>query len=178
MVVFQRNVVETARLRLREVDPLEARQLAAGHLPVGQRAAAGYPLAGTVIAAAMLRLDFESGDYHPGFGMYQIWEPESYDDSSPVAAVVVGDIGFHGAPDDQGAVEVGYGIVPNRRGRGLMSEALRALVAWAMRDPRVQSVVANTEVENRASQWVLRAAGFAETEPGGPQRRFVYQRPG
>jgi RimJ/RimL family protein N-acetyltransferase len=28
---------------------------------------------------------------------------------------VVGNVGFHGLPDDQGRVEIGYGIVPSQR---------------------------------------------------------------
>lgn len=152
--------------------------MAAGRLPAGQRCAAGYPLAGTVIAASMLRLDFESGEYAPGYGMYQVWEAGSAESvaAGTPGALVIGDIGFHGGPDQDGVVEIGYGLAPSRRGQGFMTEALRALVTWAMRDPQVEVVMATTDDDNRASQRVLRAAGFTETDPGGPQRCFVYRR--
>ena len=43
---------------------------------------------------------------------------------------VVGDIGFIGPPDEDGSVEVGYSVIPARRGRGDATQAARAIVAW------------------------------------------------
>ena len=39
---------------------------------------------------------------------------------------IVGGAGFKGAPDDNGMVEIAYGIVPSREGRGYATEAARA----------------------------------------------------
>jgi RimJ/RimL family protein N-acetyltransferase len=74
--------------------------------------------------------------------------------------LVVGGIGFLGPPGD-GTVEVGYGIVPSRQGRGYATEALTALVAVAWTDPGVRSVWAGTDPGNLASQTVLERAGFS-----------------
>ncbi len=57
-------------------------------------------------------------------------------------------------------MEVGYGIVPSRQGRGYATEALRAMLAMAWADPRVTAVVAGTDPGNAASQRVLGKAGF------------------
>ena len=44
------------------------------------------------------------------FGVWVVLEPDP--------ARVVGDIGFHGPPDESGTVEIGYSIVPARRRLG------------------------------------------------------------
>src|ERR1700679_781002 len=53
-----------------------------------------------------------------------------------IAGLVVGGIGFFGPPREDGEVEVGYGIVPSRQGRGYATEALQAMLAMAWADPR------------------------------------------
>ncbi|MCE7000837.1 GNAT family N-acetyltransferase [Saccharothrix sp. S26] len=72
---------------------------------------------------------------------------------------VVGSIGLFWPPED-GVVEIGYGIVPSRRGRGYASEATRALTAHAFTAPEVHAVHAQVEVSNPASVRVLEKAGF------------------
>lgn len=81
-------------------------------------------------------------------------------------ARLVGLCGYKGAPDEQGAVEIGYGIVPECRQRGFASEAVRALLATAFADPRVSSVIAHTLPELTASMGVLRRTGFTFEGPG------------
>lgn len=75
-------------------------------------------------------------------------------------ATLVGDAGFLGAPDLQGTVEIRYSIVPAYRNRGLATEAIRALTAWAIEQPGVHRVVAACEPDNTASIRVLEKAGF------------------
>ena len=76
---------------------------------------------------------------------------------------VVGDIGFHGPPDERGSVEIGYSIAPTWRRRGLATEALRAFLAWALQRPEITAVRAETESSNHASIAILRRLGFEET---------------
>ena len=73
--------------------------------------------------------------------------------------VVIGEAGFLGPPDADGTVEVGYSIVPERRGRRLAAEAAAALVAWAF-DHGARTAVATTERDNVASMRTLERAGF------------------
>jgi hypothetical protein len=76
-------------------------------------------------------------------------------------------IGFKGEPDQQGVVEIGYGIVPAHRCRGYTTEATRALIAWAFQDPACRTVDADPRRDNLASNRVLAKAGmhvFRETE--------------
>jgi ribosomal-protein-alanine N-acetyltransferase len=79
-----------------------------------------------------------------------------------------GMVGFKGVPNQDGEVEIGYGIDPHYQGRGYMTEAVSALIAWAFQDPQCNSVIApDTERSNRASNRVLEKAGmhmYQETE--------------
>ena len=73
---------------------------------------------------------------------------------------VVGDIGFHGPPDPEGTVEIGYSIVPSRRNRGYATEAAQTLISWARRHPRVRCIVAGSAAANAASIRTLERLGF------------------
>ena len=73
---------------------------------------------------------------------------------------VVGHAGFHGPPDADGAVEVGYTVLPHLRGRGYARAALAALVAEAAAAPQVRVVRASVQPGNAASLAVVRGAGF------------------
>lgn len=75
--------------------------------------------------------------------------------------LVVGGVGFKGAPTPRGEVAIGYGIVRAHRRRGLAAEATAALVRWAFVDARVSRVVAECAADNAASFGVLRRVGFA-----------------
>jgi [ribosomal protein S5]-alanine N-acetyltransferase len=69
--------------------------------------------------------------------------------------------GFKGVPDDKGQVEIGYGIDTACRNQGYMTEAVKALIAWAFQDVRCKAVIApDTKKENFASNSVLKNAGM------------------
>lgn len=72
---------------------------------------------------------------------------------------IVGDAGFKGNPDIAGAVDIGYGFLPEHRGKGYATETARALVAWAF-EHGAGRVTAETLRDNAASIRVLRKAGF------------------
>jgi ribosomal-protein-alanine N-acetyltransferase len=77
--------------------------------------------------------------------------------------VLIGGGGFKGLPSADGTVEIGYSIVEECYGRGLATEAVRAMVEWVFRDPRVRRVIAHTLLGLRASQRVLEKNGFARS---------------
>lgn len=77
------------------------------------------------------------------------------------SGLVIGTVGFKGAPDNQGAVEIAYGIVPSFQRRGYATEAAKAGVAFAFDDQRVRLVRAHTLSTNIASHRVLEKCGFA-----------------
>jgi GNAT superfamily N-acetyltransferase len=136
-----------------------------------------YPGDGDVVIARLLRdvgpdlapagpAGAEPGDQ--AWGHRQVVERAS--------GLVVGGTGFFGPPRD-GEVEIGYGIVPSRQGRGYATEALRAMIAMAWADPRVRAVVAGTDPGNIASQRVLGKAGFRQIAAIG-EFRYELTRPG
>jgi RimJ/RimL family protein N-acetyltransferase len=93
--------------------------------------------------------------------------------------LTVGSVGLFWPPTD-GAVEIGYGIVGSRRGRGYAAEATRALAEFALGAPGVRTVYANVELSNPASVRVLHKAGFRQA-PGPAEEataRYVVVAPG
>lgn len=62
-----------------------------------------------------------------------------------------------------GVVEIGYGIAPVHRGRGLATAAVRHLLELAKSDGRICIVTAETATDNRASQRTLEKNGFTRT---------------
>ena len=76
-------------------------------------------------------------------------------------AMVIGDIGFHGPPDADGVIEVGYSVEPDWRRRGIAGEALEALLAWVDREPDVVAVIAHCAPDNVPSIRLLESHGFA-----------------
>ena len=56
--------------------------------------------------------------------------------------------------------EVGYLLAPEARGRGVMSRAVRLLVAWAFADLRLARVQAFASPDNAASIALLERLGF------------------
>ena len=87
----------------------------------------------------------------------------------------VGDLSFKGLNPD-GSVEIGYGIMDAYQGRGYATEAVAAAVSWALAQPGVTRVEAETDPDNRASQRVLEKCGFVPTGAVGEEGpRFVYK---
>ncbi|NUT96889.1 MAG: GNAT family N-acetyltransferase [Saccharothrix sp.] len=87
--------------------------------------------------------------------------------------LVVGSIGLFWPPSD-GRLEIGYGVVPSRQGRGYATEATRALAAHALTAPGVAVVHAGVEPANPASVRVLEKAGFALVEAGADVHRYEF----
>jgi ribosomal-protein-alanine N-acetyltransferase len=85
------------------------------------------------------------------------WGPRLFVSGDPPELVGWG--GFKGPPRD-GVVELGYEIAESRRGRGLATAAVRAMVDEALADGGVRGVVAHTLPERNASNRVLEKAGF------------------
>ena len=85
---------------------------------------------------------------------------------------VIGDIGFHGPPADDGVVEVGFSVVPDYRRRGYASESAKALVGWARQQPAVTSIVAGCDPDNHASIATLERAGFVRLGVSGRELRW------
>ncbi|MFC7619528.1 GNAT family N-acetyltransferase [Microlunatus sp. GCM10028923] len=123
-----------------------------------------YPTENTLIG---YRLSVEAGQPEPDttpWWMYHVVRDRE----------VVGNIGFHGPPDDHGTVEIGYDIVDSLWGQGIGSAACAAIVGIA-RNAGAGQVIAETEPDNVGSQRVLIKNGFVRfgaEEPGAVRFRL------
>lgn len=82
---------------------------------------------------------------------------------------LIGSVGYCGPPTADGTVEVGYGIVSDRRRRGFASEAVHGLVARAFEQASVRRVIAHTYPSLTASIGVLQKCGFQLLPEEGPE---------
>ena len=85
----------------------------------------------------------------------------------------VGDLCFKGLPEN-GQPEIGYGLDKEYWNQGYATEAVRAACRWALAQPGVTAVEAETDPANAASQAVLRKVGFVPSGTVGEEGpRFI-----
>lgn len=77
-------------------------------------------------------------------------------------ARAVGKAGFHGAPDTDGMVEVGYAVDPDHRRRGYARAALELMLERARREPTVTILRATVSPTNEQSLALIRQYPFVE----------------
>ncbi len=75
---------------------------------------------------------------------------------------IIGDIGFHGKPNENGEVEVGFGLVEHERGKGFGSESLNAIMDWLNFQESVKIIKAECLINNKPSAKILEKAGLKE----------------
>lgn len=73
---------------------------------------------------------------------------------------IIGGICFHGEPNENGEVEIGYGTDYEYRNKGIMTEAIAGLIQWLKTDNRVKIIRAETEADNISSVRVLEKNDF------------------
>jgi RimJ/RimL family protein N-acetyltransferase len=146
------NEIPTERLWLLQLDAAQVRNLLAGRADSERPWMTGYPIEGTLVAAEAFLRTVDAGVDPGPYGMYQLVRQAD--------SIVVGDIGFHAPPDSGGTVTVGYGLAAQARGNGYATEALKALISWALAQPGVRGVEADTAHGNVRSQRVMERAGM------------------
>jgi RimJ/RimL family protein N-acetyltransferase len=91
--------------------------------------------------------------------------------------LLIGAASPKGPPDEQGVVEVSYGIVASQQGKGDATEATRALIEWVERDPRTRTIVAETLPPLAASIAVMKKCGLSPLGEGSEPGTIRYGRP-
>ncbi len=71
----------------------------------------------------------------------------------------IGELCFKGL-DSNGTAEIGYGISEKYRNNGYATEAVKAVLKWALNNSNVSAVEAETDFNNAASKRVLEKCGF------------------
>jgi RimJ/RimL family protein N-acetyltransferase len=85
---------------------------------------------------------------------------------------VIGDCGWFGPPDDDGTVEIGYGLAASARGAGRGRQAVTQLRDWVAAQPGARRIVAEALVGNEPSRRLLLDLGFTEEPAAPPYRRY------
>lgn len=122
----------------------------------------------------------------PSVARYQGWQPASVDEAAEFivrqAAVpfggagtwcqrairrrdsgeLIGDLGIHFPPTNEGAVELGISLTPAQQGHGYAREAMAAAVDLVFSSLDYRRVVGSVDPRNRASVALLRALGFRQ----------------
>ena len=147
--------ISSSRLRLPLVTPADAAAMRAGRRDPSWHP--DYPRPDDVDAASMAREGDTWGPRHIVFDCH-----------------AVGTIGLLGPPAD-GEVEVGYGLVEAARGKGLATEALRALLSAT--DAAGVRVRAGVQPDNGASLKLLAGCGFTELRGSDEEGALVLARP-
>jgi RimJ/RimL family protein N-acetyltransferase len=159
-------VVTTARLRLELIGPEEAARVLGGER--GATWHPDYPRRDDLDAVSMIRaLPADALSWAPRHVV------RAYD------GLVVGSIGFFGPPEpaDDGVpeTEIGYGLVADARGRGVVTEAVKGLLAHT--DRLGVRVRASVEPANTPSVRVLAKCGFTDLRGADEGGNLVMARP-
>jgi ribosomal-protein-alanine N-acetyltransferase len=157
-------IIRTARLDLAPVEPSDARAVLSGERQ--QEWAIDYPAEGDIVIAGVVAQD--SAARADAYVPYKI--------TLRASGQVIGGCGFLGPPDATGSVEIGYGLVPSQRGKGIATEAVNGLLSTAWTDPLIKLVVAFTDRDNEPSQDVLRRVGFRHVHSDNRQLRWEIAR--
>lgn len=76
--------------------------------------------------------------------------------------ILVGSAGFKGYPDESGKVEIGYSVLDDYQRKSIAAEMVQALTNWAFSQGVVNSIIAETTIDNFASIRVLEKNGFVK----------------
>ncbi|AOR33634.1 GNAT family N-acetyltransferase [Streptomyces fodineus] len=146
-------VIPAERLTLTGLRPAAAHDLRLGG-EGGFDWVEGGPYEGTRGAAGLLLKAYEAGVHRPEFGVFVLLRTQD--------GRALGAMGFHGVPDEDGCVEIGYDLAETARGQGYATEALRALSRWALARDDVTTLLAKIDLDNTASRAVVSRAGFQQ----------------
>ena len=93
---------------------------------------------------------------------YAIWMIELKDSTH------IGELCFKGI-DESSSTETGYGIAEDYQNRGYATEAVYAVVDWALKQNAINCVTAEVDKDNIASVRVLEKSGFELTGRQGKE---------
>jgi len=97
----------------------------------------------------------EALKYPDNYIWYTSWQIILKSENKAIASAC-----FKYRPDENGQVEIGYGTNLNYRNQAYMTEAVQELCKWALEQPGVKRVIAETDKANIASQRVLEKCGM------------------
>jgi len=103
---------------------------------------------------SIINKSFEKDGIPSGFETWMIVKKDNMQ--------IIGDIGFHGKPNEKYEVEIGFGLVEHERKNGFGFEALKAIINWAISHDSVKIIKANCLISNSPSARILEKVGMKE----------------
>ncbi len=91
---------------------------------------------------------------------YRLGDPASWGVELKASGRVVGTIGYMWYQEEHGSAEVGYSLAREQWGRGLMTEALKAVIAHSFETLHLNRLEAQHELTNPASGRVMQKCGM------------------
>lgn len=114
-----------------------------------------WPVQDTLDILNFLKDTLSLNDDANGFGVWMVVKKEDM--------IVIGDAGFKGEPDENGEVEIGFGIIEEEQRKGYGYEVASALINWASQNGNVKVIKADCLIDNIPSINLLRKCGMCET---------------
>lgn len=150
--------IETERLRLHALDPREL-SLLLNDMGTLERELAFTYRAESVdgIFEKIVRGQLERCEKDPENRLfYTFWLMIRKSDG-----VAVGSFDYKNAPDENGEVEIGYGLNAEFEHNGYMTESIAALCRFSEKCANVRALTAETYLDNTPSQSILKRCGFS-----------------
>ena len=73
---------------------------------------------------------------------------------------IIGELGFHGLPDENGCVDLAYTVYEDYRKKGYAKEGVLALIDYVEKQEQVTNILADCKKDNMGSIKVLTSCNF------------------
>jgi ribosomal-protein-alanine N-acetyltransferase len=87
-----------------------------------------------------------------GFNMWLIIEKKNN--------LIIGSAGYIGKPDNEGNIEIGFGIISSKRTEDFCYESVKALIKWGLDHDEVNGIIAQCDKSNIASRKTIQKLEF------------------
>ena len=73
---------------------------------------------------------------------------------------IIGSAGFHNLPDENGMIEIGFGIDPTFQNKGYGKQLLHGMWNWVVKEPRVKTLRYTVSPSNLISKQIIKKLEF------------------
>jgi RimJ/RimL family protein N-acetyltransferase len=73
---------------------------------------------------------------------------------------IIGSAGFHNLPDENGMIEIGFGVDPAFQNKGYGKQILHGMWGWVVKKPGVKTLRYTVAPENLVSRHIIKKLGF------------------
>ncbi len=122
-----------------------------------------WPLQDTLDILNFISNNMNKDDRISGFGVWMVVKKENM--------TVIGDAGFKGEPDENGEIEIGFGLIEEEHRKGYGYEVASSLIEWVSRNKAVKVIKADCLINNTGSITILKKCGMREVNRDG---EFIY----